>query len=74
MSDEFGPEDLRRRTKRYALRIIRLYERLPKTMVAQTIGRQLLKSGTSPGAHYREAHRAKSTPDFVSKAEGALLA
>jgi four helix bundle protein len=65
-------QDLRARTRRYALSIIRLYERLPKTTVAQTIGRQILRSGTSPGAQYREAHRAKSTPDFVSKVEGAL--
>jgi four helix bundle protein len=74
MKDEFpdGPEDLRRRTRRYALGVIRLYERLPRTPVAQTIGRQMLRSGTSPGAHYREAHRAKSTADFISKMEGAL--
>jgi len=39
--------------------------------VAQVIGRQLLRSGTAPGAHYREATRAKSTADFISKMEGA---
>jgi four helix bundle protein len=45
---------------------------LPKTTEAQVIGRQLLRSGTSVGAHYREAQRAKSTADFISKIEGAL--
>ncbi|HLB46644.1 MAG TPA: four helix bundle protein [Anaerolineales bacterium] len=66
------PQGLRERTKQYALRIIRLYSSLPKTTVAQTIGKQMLRSGTSVGAHYREAHRGKSTPDFISKMEGAL--
>ena len=67
-----APQDLRERTKQYALRIIRLYASLPKTTEAQVIGRQLLRSGTSVGAHYREAQRAKSNLDFVSKIEGAL--
>lgn len=64
--------DLRTRTKRFALQIIRLCEHLPRTDTARVIGRQLLRSGTSSGAQYREAHRAKSTADFVSKMEGAL--
>jgi len=64
--------DLRTRTKAFALRIIRLYSALPKTTEAQVIGRQLLRCGTSVGAHYREANRAKSTPDFISKIEGGL--
>jgi len=63
--------DLRDRTRRYALQIIRLYGCLPQSAVAQVIGRQLLRSGTAPGAHYREATRAKSTADFISKMEGA---
>ncbi len=66
------PQDLRERTKKYALRIIRLYSALPETTVAQIIGKQMLRSGTSVGAHYREAHRGKSTPDFISKLEGGL--
>ena len=49
--------DLKRRTKQFALRVIRLYVALPKTTEAQVIGRQVLKSGTSVGAHYREATR-----------------
>jgi four helix bundle protein len=40
---------------------------MPKTTIAQTIGKQLLRSGTSVGAHYREADRGKSTADFISK-------
>jgi four helix bundle protein len=65
-------QDLRSRTKEFGLRIIRLFGALPKTVVAQILGKQLLKSGTSVGAHYREACRAKSDADFVSKIEGAL--
>ncbi|MCI0478258.1 MAG: four helix bundle protein [Anaerolineales bacterium] len=64
--------ELRTRTKTFALRIIRLYVSLPKTTQAQVIGRQVLRSGTSVGAHYREAQRAKSEADFISKIEGAL--
>ncbi len=65
-------QDLAKRTKDFALRIIRLYAALPKTTEAQIIGKQLLRSGTSVGAHYREARRAKSNADFISKIEGAL--
>jgi four helix bundle protein len=64
--------DLRTRTKAYAIRIIRLYAELPNSIPAQVIGKQMLRAGTSVGAHYREAIRAKSDPDFVSKLEGAL--
>lgn len=64
--------DLRARTKRFALRIIRLYVSLPKTSEAQVLGKQVLKSGTSVGAHYREAIRARSRAEFVSKMEGGL--
>lgn len=73
MKDETQkPEDLRPRTKNFALRIIRLYSALPKETVAQVLGKQLLRSGTSVGAHYREAFRGKSRADFISKMEGAL--
>ncbi len=47
--------DLKRRTKTFALRIIRLYSAMPRRGPAQVLGIQVLKSGTSPGAHYREA-------------------
>ena len=65
-------QDLGKRTTDFALRIIRLYAALPKTTEAQVIGKQVLRSGTSVGAHYREARRAKSDADFISKIEGAL--
>jgi four helix bundle protein len=64
--------DLKTRTKAFALRIIRLYSALAQAAVAQVLGKQLLRSGTSVGAHYREAMRTRSTADFVSKVEGAL--
>jgi four helix bundle protein len=66
------PQDLRVRTKDFALRIIRLFASLPKTTQAQVLGRQVLRSGTSVGAHYREGCRAKSNLDFISKLEGGL--
>lgn len=72
MNEERKPEDLRVRTKRFALRIIRLYSSLPKKTEAQVIGKQVLRSGTSVGAHYREAMRARSTAEFVSKLGGGL--
>ena len=65
-------QDLRKRTSEFALRIIKLYAALPKTTEAQVLGKQLLRSGTSVGAHYREACRAKSNADFISKIEGGL--
>jgi four helix bundle protein len=72
MRAEGGRQDLRLRTKEYALRIIRLYQALPRGQgVAQVLGKQLLRSGTSGAAHYREACRAKSNLDFISKLEGA---
>jgi four helix bundle protein len=64
--------DLRSRTKAFALRIVRLYTLLPKTTEAQILGKQMLRSGTSVGAHYREAKRSRSTAEFVSKLEGGL--
>lgn len=64
--------DLKIRTKSFALRIIRLYSALPKTTEAQVIGKQILRSGTSVGAQYAEARRARSTAEFVSKIESGL--
>ena len=61
-----------RRTKQFALGVIHLYSSLPRTTVSQVLGRQVMRSGTSVGAHYREACRAKSRADFISKIEGAL--
>jgi four helix bundle protein len=59
--------ELRDRTKQFALRIIRLYSALPKTSEAQVIGKQLLRSGTSVAANYREASRARSDSELISK-------
>ncbi|MCG3210808.1 MAG: hypothetical protein FOGNACKC_04442 [Anaerolineae bacterium] len=64
--------DLVARTRNYALRLIKLYAALPKTTEAQVLGKQLLQSGTSVGAHYREAQRAKSDADFINKIQGGL--
>lgn len=73
MKDDGGKdEDLHDRLRDYALRIIRLFPNLPKSTEAKTLGRQILRSGTSPGAQYREARRAKSDADFIGKIEGAL--
>jgi four helix bundle protein len=58
---------LKERTKRFALEIIKLVESLPKVRTADVIGRQLLDSGTSVGANYRAACRARSPADFISK-------
>src|SRR5437773_8250592 len=68
-----APMDLKRRTKAFALRIIRLFSALPKSTEAQVIGKQVLRSGTSVGAHYREGHRARSNAEFISKLETALM-
>jgi four helix bundle protein len=59
--------DLKQRTKEFALRTIRLVESLPRGKITDVIGKQLLRSGTSVGANYRSACRAKSTADFISK-------
>lgn len=64
--------ELLARTKKFAIAIIKLYSELPSSAVGQVLGRQLLRSATSVGAHYREAQRAKSMPDFISKIEGGL--
>ncbi len=60
--------DLLPRTKMFARRVIRLYCALPKNdTLAQVLGKQVLRSGTSVGANYREANRARSKAEFVSK-------
>ena len=83
MKDENGTEgigetlsdrqqDLRKRLREYGLRILKLYDTLPKHGSVHIITHQLARSGTSPGAQYREACRAKSNADFISKIEGAI--
>ena len=61
------PDELKKRTKQFGLRVIRLVESLPKTRTAATIGSQLLRSGTSVGANYRAACRGGSKADFIAK-------
>ena len=61
------PKEMKERTKRFALRVINLVDALPHSTSAQTIGKQLLRSGTSVGANYRSVCRAKSNADFISK-------
>jgi len=61
------PEQLRNRTKHFALRVVRLFQALPKTDEGRVIGRQLLRSGTSVGANYRAVCRARSKKEFISK-------
>jgi four helix bundle protein len=66
-------KDLRARTKMFARRIIRLYCALPKNnAAAQILGKQALRAGTSVGANYREAHRARSKAEFISKVGDCL--
>src|SRR3989442_8147277 len=62
------PQDLKPRTKAFALRVIRMYSKLPENdTVAQVLGKQVLRSGTSVGANYREASRGRSKAEFISK-------
>jgi len=67
-----GERNLKERTREFALRVVRLYAGLPKSTIAQVLGKQLLRAGTSIGAHYREGTRSRSNAEFVSKLEGAL--
>jgi len=60
-------DDLYNRTKMFAIRIVKLFQRLPKTEEARLIGRQLLRSGTSVPANYRAARRARSRAEFIAK-------
>ena len=64
--------DLRDRTKAFALRVIKLFAALRTSTEAQVIGRQMLRSGTSVGANYREAYRARSKAEFRAKCGDSL--
>ena len=59
--------DLRERTKAFAISVIRMFSSLPKTTEAQVMGKQVLRSGTSVGANYREACRSRSKAEFIAK-------
>ncbi len=63
---------MKERTRGFALRVVRLYASFPRSTIAQTLGKQVLRSGTSVGAHYREAVRSRSDAEYISKIEGAL--
>jgi four helix bundle protein len=65
-------KDLRDRTKEFAIRVVRMYSALPKSTEAQVLGKQVLRSGTSVGANYREACRARSKAEFVAKVGDCL--
>jgi four helix bundle protein len=60
-------DEMKNRTKAYANRVVKLCSALPENWIARTLGRQLLRSGTSVGANYRAVCRAKSNPDFINK-------
>jgi four helix bundle protein len=72
MVEEHSPDALRRRTRCFALSIIKLFKTLPHREEARILGRQVLRSGTSVGAHYHEATRSRSRAEFISKIEGGL--
>src|SRR3954453_22207922 len=65
-------QDLRDLAKAFALRVVRMFSALPKTTEAQVLGKQLLRSGTSGGANYREAFRARSKAEFIAKVGDSL--
>lgn len=60
-------EDMKNRTRAFALRVVRLVEALPATRTADVLGKQLLRCGTSVGANYRAASRARSKKEFIAK-------
>jgi four helix bundle protein len=60
-------EEMKARTKKYALRVIKAVQALPNDRVSNVLGSQLLRAGTSVGANYRAVCRAKSTADFLNK-------
>ena len=62
-----GPEELRDRTKAFAIRIVKLYRSLPHTADSQVVGKQLLRCGTSVAANYRAACRGRSRAEWIAK-------
>jgi four helix bundle protein len=65
-------KDLRDRTKQVAMRILEMFSVIPKSTQAQVLGKQVLRSGTSVGANYREAYRGRSKAEFVAKCGDSL--
>jgi four helix bundle protein len=67
MERTYQAEELKKRSKQFAIRIIRLFQALPKSEAARVLGKQLLRSGTSVAANYRAVCRARSKAEFVAK-------
>ena len=67
MNDEKPRQDLRLRTKQFALRVIKMCDTLPNTRKGRILGDQVFRSATSVAANYREAYRARSRAEFISK-------
>lgn len=65
--------DLKDRTREFALRVMRLCSSIPASRTNDGVARQLQRAGTSPGAHFREALRARSKAEYVSKMNGGLM-
>ena len=63
----YRAEELKNRTKQFAIRIVTLFRSLPRTEEARTIGKQMLRSGTSVAANYRAVCRARSKAEFIAK-------
>jgi len=63
----FQADELKARTKKFAVRIVKLFRSLPRTEEARVIGKQVLRSGTSVAANYRAACRARSQAEFIAK-------
>lgn len=71
-SAQAAADPMMARTKEFSLRIVRGYESLPRSVAAQVLGKQALRTGTSVGAHYREACRGRTTAEFRRKLEPVL--
>lgn len=67
MKNDENDNDLVERTTEFALRVVRMFVSMPKTEEARVLGKQVLRSGTSVGANYREAQRARSKAEFIAK-------
>src|SRR5213592_1104328 len=72
MREQPDENDLRQRTQEFGLRVVRMFSKLPKTTEAQVLRKQMLRSGTSVGANYREAYRGRSKSEFIAKCGDSL--
>jgi hypothetical protein len=73
MDNKEFAKDLENRTKLFAIAILRLSSKLPNSQEARVIRNQISKSGTSVGANYREANRARSKADFANKLKMSVI-